>query len=301
MSYAASAWESGVDLGSCRTSVSSLPAFFRTGTLYYKPYAVLLKTFNPFRDLLERLSDEETRRLSAFQSDFADPEAAIGSFNLDRVFRLTRGLEVAGPDANGRKVRFKRFAVETCYGYWVPETLAEEAVDVLSQAAKGRRALLETWRDWLTEEQDAIVAAYRQYLADAKRTLEEQDIEWRKYVSPALFKKTKRIKGHLERLAAELGDEDRLRRHCDAYVPSAVPEIWEDVEAREDFEDSFFESLEIASGSRQWPKATGLLLRAMGVYSRRPMAAAKIRERLERSLRDDGWYEDSLGVPLHRP
>ena len=95
VAYVESAWQRGEELECCRQRVNSLPAFFRTGTLYYPPYAVLQKTLNPFRPFLARLPDTEKEKFSPFHSDFADDEAGIGAFNLDKVYERAHGDEDA--------------------------------------------------------------------------------------------------------------------------------------------------------------------------------------------------------------
>ena len=47
--YAESAWSRAMPVKRCRQKVNSLITFFRTGMLYYKPYATLQMTLNPFR------------------------------------------------------------------------------------------------------------------------------------------------------------------------------------------------------------------------------------------------------------
>ena len=293
MLYAESAWQRAVDLERCRQHVNSLPAFFRTGTLYYPPYVVLQKTLNPFSHLLERLPTEDKRKISVFHSDFADDEAGIGAFNLNRVFEQRRAGsgEVAPPK---QQVRFRRFAVETCYGYWVPEALVAEADRVLDHAASGQRALLETWREWLSEDIDSIMSAYSAYLDDAKQMLEAEGVNWKKYASPTLFEETDGVMALIDKLVAELGDEDRLRRHIHAFVPTEVPEIWEDARATRTFEESFFGSLAISAAGKRRSAATNLLLMALGFHTRKSLTAEDIREALELQLRDEHWYEENL-------
>ena len=175
--YAASAWERGMDLDRCRQRVNSVVAFFRTGTLYYPPYGVLQKTYNPFRRLVEALPQAERRKISAFHSEFAEDEAGIGAFNLDRVFEGAQDDEPVA-EAATQQVRFRDYAVETCYGYWVPECLVEEVDERLDAASAGKRAALERWRDWMSENGEAVADAYRTYLADAQTMLEREGVDW---------------------------------------------------------------------------------------------------------------------------
>ena len=286
--YAASAWERGVELDQCRQRVSSVPAFFRTGTLYYAPYGVLQKTYNPFRRFVEALPAVERRKISAFHSEFAEDEAGIGAFNLDRVFERAQSDEPTSESAT-QQVRFRDYAVETCYGYWVPERLVEEVEERLRAASADKRAALERWRDWMSENGETVVEAYRTYLVDARTMLEREGVDWTKYASLALFEGTEAIEGRVATLVAELEDEGRLQRHSLAFVAAEVPEIWEDGRARRDFERSFYDALAIASGARRWPRAARLVLHALGLGS---TSAREIEKALLMCVRDESWYEE---------
>ena len=288
--YAASAWERGMDLDRCRQRVNSVAAFFGTGTLYYSPYGVLQKTHNPFRRFVEALPAPERRKISAFHSEFAEDEAGIGAFNLDRVFERAQPEEPV-PEAATQQVRFRDYAVETCYGYWVPESLVAEVDERLDAASAGRRGALERWRDWMSENGEAVVDAYRTYLADARTMLEREGVDWKVHASPALFEATDVIERRVGTLVAELEDDGRLRRHSHAFVASEVPEIWEDALARRDFERSFFDALAIASGARRWSKAARLLLDALGLGS---ASAEEIEEALLDRVRAESWYEENF-------
>ena len=288
--YAASVWDHAVDLDQCRQRVNSVAAFFRTGTLYYAPYGVLQKTHNPFRRFIEALPAAERRKISAFHSEFAEDEAGIGAFNLDRVFERAQGDEPTAEEAT-QQVRFRDYAIETCYGYWVPENLVAEVDERLEAASAGRRAALERWRDWMSENGETVTEAYRTYLVDARTMLEREGVDWTAYASPALFEGTEVIEGRVAMLVAELEDDGRLRRHSLAFVDAEVPEIWEDARARTDFERSFYDALAIASGARRWPKAARLVLDALGLGS---ASAEEIEKALLACVQDRSWYEDNF-------
>ena len=56
--YAEGVWRNACPVENCRTPVNSLTSFLRTGLLYYKPYATLQRTFNPFVNWVKRLPTE---------------------------------------------------------------------------------------------------------------------------------------------------------------------------------------------------------------------------------------------------
>ena len=88
-----------------------------------------------------------------------------------------------------------------------------------------------------------------------------------------------------------LENKSRRKRLSHAFVQMPVPELWDDVVARQQFEDTFFESLTEQSYKRKWPKAAKRLLEAVGI--REPTTPEEIRNALKEKLtnRDDpDWY-----------
>ena len=292
MSYAESVWLGSEDLSCYRREVDSLPAFFRTGTLYYESYAQLQKTLNPFRKFVTGLPDRERRKISPLQTDFADAEAGIGAFNLGKVYAATRG-GAALSEPTKKHVRFRDYAIETCYGYWVPECLVGDIDKQLEAASEQNRELLESWRDWLSEDEGVIVNTFRTYLGDVKSMLEEEGVDWRKHrASPSLFEATDAIHERIEKLKASLSHEGWLARHSQKFVPSEVPEIWEDEAARGLFEDSFFDSLALASTAQKRRRVVVMLLNALGAYTG---TADDLHAALEDRVRDPDWYKENFG------
>ena len=291
MLYAESVWHGSEDLADYRHAVDSLPAFFRTGTLYYESYAQLQRTLNPFRRFVAGLPEPERIKISPLQTAFADAEAGIGAFNLDKVYKATRS-EVVQLEPTKKHVRLRDYAIETCYGYWVPECFVGDADEMLKAASKQNRELLESWRDWLSEDDELIVNAFRTYLGDVKAMLEGRGVDWRKHgAPPSLFEATDAIQERIEKLRAALSHEGWLARHSQKFVASEVPEIWEDEAAREAFMESFFDSLALASTAKRRRRAAIMLLNALDRYTG---TAQELRAALEASVQDPDWYEENL-------
>ncbi|MYD99650.1 MAG: NgoFVII family restriction endonuclease, partial [Alphaproteobacteria bacterium] len=249
--YIDSAWSRATPIEQCRQKVTSLITFFRTGMLYYKPYATLQMTLNPFRTLMESLPVAEKLKISRFRSDYADEEAGIGAFNLNRVYqRLLQGKEREQP-VKRQRVQIRRYAIETCYGHWVAEPYIEKVDKKLIKASAERRRRLKSIRKWMKRHRDDhIVRAYSSYLKDVKTTLEVEEVEWSKYAAPDLFEDTSTISRRVDALVTTLAPSG-IDRHCQAFVTCAVPEIWEDNMALKSFEDTFFDSLARASSTRK--------------------------------------------------
>ena len=73
-------------------------------------------------------------------------------------------------------------------------------------------------------------------------------------------------------------------------MSSKVPEMWEDPTARQEFEESFFESLERSAMSGKRSAVTSKILSAIDNNDPEP-SAESICNGLERKLADDDWYE----------
>ena len=291
------AWSRALPVECCRGVVNSLTAFFRTGMLYYKPYATLQMTVNPFRGLMEKLSEEEKRKISPFRSEFAEPEAGIGAFSLKRMFERTTEGESGELPVKRQRVELRRKAVETCYGYWVAEPLIADVDGMLHKASADIRCRLEAIRRWMETGRDAIVGAYASYLGDVRGMLDEERVEWRENPPQDLFESTSAIEGRVDSLLVALGP-DRVARHCQAYVSSAVPEIWEDHVACASFTDSFFDSLTYAWSARRRDGSANLILESLMPFldtvalSRDPDEAIQVA--LECALKQENWYENNF-------
>ena len=111
---------------------------------------------------------------------------------------------------------------------------------------------------------DDIVRAYSSYLNDVKTTLEVEEVEWSKYAAQDLFEDTSAIRRRVDTLLTALA-KPRVDRHCQAFVPCEVPEIWEDDIACKSFEDSFFESLAHASSARTRSGSAMLILDSLNL------------------------------------
>ena len=288
LDYVNYAWKQATPIDDCGETVNSLIAFFRTGTLYYKPYATLQMTLNPFRSLIERLPPQERQKISVFRSPFAEDEAGIGAFNLNLVFERSENREMRASSVPTHRVELRRQAVETCYGYWVAEPLRSQVDKMLESASDLKRHRLKSIRDWMREDGEAIVSAYSSYLQDVLEALEGQNVLWREYASPELFEDTTAVQRRMDFLLTVLDTKRLLNRHCQAFVSGEVPEIWEDDHACASFMDSFFESLANAQSGRRRSGTARRILESLQPSNDTPKA---IRTALEAALESEDWYK----------
>ena len=294
--YAAHVWEKAQPLDKDVVApVNSLIAFFRTGRLYYKPYALLPKTINPFRKMISELPEDERRKISKFNFKFADSEGGIGAFNIGLMFeehhREDKETTESRTGENGR-VRFRPYAIETTYGYWVSEKFIDKVDKMLVKASRHKEGELKRFQEWLSQSEDNIVAIYREYLDVAINTLKDENVKYpSKY--QYLFEDPEPSLKLIDKLTRLLTNKGQFRRYHLEFVSSELPEMWEDVSSWEAFEDSFFEWLAaMSSPSRQRrPKSAATILDAIDI-TWRGASAEDIRKELKRRLADrkEQWY-----------
>ena len=301
LAYSESVWKNGSRLKDCRPPVNSLPAFFRSGDLYYKPYATSPMTFNPFESVLRGLTDDQRTRLAALDSPDVEPRAGIGAFSIRRSYNhlVQRISGSAGDDTDESKSRalFRPYAIETCYGYWVANCFVETVNAKLNKAAADKDEFLRSLCKWLNGPgRGKTINRYRKYLQDVRDAVNINEIDPRgekeKNRWQRAFESTGQFEKRIDILAENLDREAWRERVSWAFVSQRVPEILDDVVAREAFERSFFESLaEQSYKGKGKLSAAGRLLCAIGIEDE--AKAKDIRDKLEESLTDPDdpdWY-----------
>ena len=305
LAYSKSVWRDGSRLRDCHPRVNSLPAFFRTGDLYYKPYVTSPMTFNPFDSLLKELAEDQKKKLDALDLPDVEPRAGIGAFSIRRAYIYlahgTPGSAGGDGDASKSQPKIRPYTIETCYGYWVANCFVKDVDDRLSRTETDKDELLKELCNWLKGRgRKETIERYREYLQRVRNAVRDNEIELggknaRKRWERA-FESIDKIEERIDVLAENLGRKAWRERLSRAFVSQRVPEIWDDVVAREAFEESFFESLAEQSrkgkgkGKGKRSRAADRLLRAIGIEDK--AKAKDIRGKLEKSLTDPDWYRD---------
>lgn len=279
--------------------VDSLVSFFKTGILYFKPIASLTTTFNPFRELLKLLSNEERELIGGIRLPFADQTTGIGPFNLKHAAFLEKSTD---DEANSeseesevnRTIRasIKPYSIETCYGYWVPSFFNHELKEKLDAAGAIK---INKWMELqkkLNTSQESLEIKYQEYLDAARQALKIVP-NLSKYLNeisvnpfdPKLFT------NFFNRVHMYLDSPDRIERLSLPFVSGAIPEIWDDSQAYLDFHTSFFEYLEyVAKQSQNKPKVPGKILNAINADEE--FDAEDLMSALEIHLEENGWSEN---------
>jgi hypothetical protein len=296
-SYADRIWASSTPLAelSERLTAKTLIAFFRTGSLYFKPTDSLQITINPFTELLSSLSDKERKRLGTVRLPHSDQETGVGAFNLRRAV----GFSDARRDAEDRersKASVKPYAVETCFGYWVPRAVDAVLQETVHKARTSKHRRLVELRDALEATgSKTLVARYAEYVSAVGRLLDNSGVSVRAYLEGARndpFDKSQFV-ALLDRALTRLRNDDHLDRLCSPFVCSAMPELWNDPVAYSDFGNSFFGYLEyMAQRPGRGSRVPGAILKRVGFRDGEIVNADAIKRALAKRLTISGWTDD---------
>lgn len=261
--------------------------------LYYEPYAHLVLSVNPFLRLLHSLRPEEKGSLEVFKHRSADDPVSIGAFNIGRVYKR----EEYGDDFQIKRmpVTIRPYAIETCYGSWVPSHFVKKVEDKLDKASREDEEYYRGLRDWLKVEgrgHKLVVQEFKDYLSAARGTMEEHGVEWRPALArtriPNPFEDLTPVEDLVKRVLDYLSDARRCAKLSRAFVKAAVPNFGDDLEAAGEFEQTFFQSLEEKFLLGRRPSVAKSFFDA-GIPEG---STAEIRRGLETCLLEEEWYRD---------
>ena len=197
--------------------------------------------------------------------------------------------------SRSRAVVIRPDTIETCYGYWVANCFVEDVDDKLKAAAADKDEFLKGLCNWLKGRgRQRTIERYRESLKRVQNAVRDNEIDLGREDArkrwDRKFESIDDIEKRMVLLAENLDRKAWRERLSRPIVSKRVPEIWDDVVAREAFEESFFESLAEQSlkGIGKRSRASDRLLGAIGIEDE--AKATDIRDKLEESLTDPDWY-----------
>jgi len=303
--YFDAAWADARLLNAPQKAPNSLISFFRTGVLYFKPVATLATSINPFRDLLKLMNSDEREALGGVQLPYADQSTGIGPFNLkhavqsitkDQIWDNLEDGTTDLDDGKAPKLSIRPWSIETCFGYWVPNALDRDWRARLEDAGSMKQAGLRQFRAELIKlDKQVLVKKYREYLAEVRGLLTSRIPRFvsllnqleRDPFNEAFFER------FVERVIGYLEDPARLKRLAEPFISGGMPEIWEDIQAYENFRTSFFDYLDRAArlpGNK--PKVARIILERLEVDS--PLdGEEEWSEMFGEFLKENGWPDEA--------
>jgi hypothetical protein len=150
------------------------------------------------------------------------------------------GLGVRLPPLERNKVSWKKFCIDTCYGYWCPPFLIDDAKEALDQKEHKRKLYYESLFTQIKEKKDDLTSSFFQVAEILENRIIEnriKEFDWTK----------ESVKDHwgkwYERLLKKLDLEEFRIRVIQGIEVALVPNVWSDPLSAREFENSFAESL----------------------------------------------------------
>lgn len=217
------------------------------GAIYYQ-----LKEQNPFRFKLY-LPEEMANR----QADVDELLEVIiaDSVSLEALIKTNRpvGMGVKLPGLGSTKANWKKFCVETCYGFWNPDYLRDDLKEILERRTKERKPHFDKIREVLYKREGEILACFLSLCLRIQDYLKSIDIKNWKYSEEVVAEEA--WNKWIESTKNKIENDELYERLVSgiSHVPS--PDVWSDPLSSEEFEDSFCESI-IYHWSKEYSRET---------------------------------------------
>jgi len=241
-------WEHAADLTDVKFVPHDLIAFFRSGRLFFKPTTPLVTTFHPFQGVLASLKPGDRRKLNPRRNiPFAEDEHGIGPFDLKRVINYRARERMP-------RLSLRRYAIETCYGFWVPQAVSSQVDAALKRASLKKRQYLDDLRVRLKRlPKKELLAAYQKYLRAVENAFHEAGVRWEGNLRSGAADprdsegRMPLVVKRLEKQLSDLSPGGFMERYSQPLVSGSMPELWQDEYAYGEFKDSFFAYLAYVS------------------------------------------------------
>ena len=226
---------------------SSMRQLLLDGSIYYE-----LKEQNPFRFKL--YLPEGTAKQQAGIDQLL--EASItDSVSLESLITANSpvGLGMTLPGLAGSRSLWKKLCLETCYGYWSPESLRDELQKILDLRIIDRKPHFDEIKKILLER-DAEIAKcfFGLCLRINTHLLSVGIIDW-KYGSEVEAKVA--WDKWIETTKSKIANKEYYERLISGITNVPTPDVWNDPLSSDELENSFCESL-LYHWSKEYSKET---------------------------------------------
>ncbi len=220
------------------------------GNIYYE-----LKENDPFRFKLrlpKELTDVDVQDIHPLLD--GSIRDSISVITLITRGRTQGGLDKKLPKKSESKLSWKKYCVETCYGFWSPSFFSKEIIEVIKQRKQKRLPHYEKIRNIISTSKHDIFQIFEKFIEDLNRYIIEKypNSEWKYYKSEKIYTTWEKWYDNLQKKLENPKYYDRL---VSGITNVSVPDVWSDYLSSREFEESFLESL-IYYWSKEYSKET---------------------------------------------
>jgi hypothetical protein len=256
--------------------IKAFQEYLGSGSLVFKPTRYRRFTYDAFS-----INPTERKKISDqlgkdSRVPHSDPAAKGFGFNLLSAL----GIDPETKEEKAATLRFRRYCVETAYGYWVPMVYVRKIEEALANSRASEEGALKKILVALAAKTDSeIIEEFQNYKSSAEAFFERLNVK-------AIPKKDlgSSFQGFLNVRRAWLNDAGWIRRNASKITVSRMPEIWLDEIAAEAFITSFIDDLVAVLNA---PGQTPLIYRVLQKNFHIPTSpdVKTVREILEKPFR----------------
>ena len=230
------------------------PLFLRhillQGNIYYE-----LKENDPFRFKLrlpKELTDVQAQEIHPLLDGSIKDSISIIALITRR--QVQGGLGKKLPEKLGSKLSWKKYCIETCYGFWSPSFFINKISEVIEERKKLRKPYYQKVKTIIVEERNNIFEKFKVFIEDLNNYIckNYSDIEWEYYQDKKIHKAWDKWYRNLEK---KLNNTEYYDRLVSGITSASVPDVWNDPLSSREFEESFLESI-IYYWSKEYSKET---------------------------------------------
>jgi hypothetical protein len=214
---------------------SSIRQLLLDGSIYYE-----LKEQNPFMfklHLPEEISAQQANIDSMLEANVAD-SISLKSFML---YEKPNGLGLGLPEVGDSKSRWKKYCIETCYGYWCPSCFVDELETAIDKRKQKRRPHFDEMKNILRTNEAGLRSCFMELGARINSYFEKNEAIFWKYSDKE--KAEIAWSNWIELLKEKVNNEKLFGRIISGISSVPTPDVWSDPLSSAEFEKTFFESL----------------------------------------------------------
>lgn len=168
------------------------------------------------------------------------------TISLEHIVTNTDQLTKTLSEKSSSKASWKKFCIETCYGFWAPVYERENIKKVINEKLKVRSPYYKSLFEVISVHKKDIKTQFSTVANDIERYVAQQaniNANGNSLVWSANDALTAWDEWY-ERLEEKLESDEFRQRIIVGIIPASVPNVWSDKLSATDFEESFAESLQ---------------------------------------------------------
>jgi hypothetical protein len=228
-------------------SVSCMRQMLLEGTIWYEQKEQ--KPFGFSLHLPEGVANQRANIDPLLDASVTD------SISIERLITAVKphGLEIALPPLRNTKSLWKKYCIETCYGYWNPECLQKALSEEIDKREISRKPYYDKILECIQKDRQELLGCFLQLQGRVQRYLVQNGVSGWKYANQNDAEVAWNI--WLDRVLDKVGNPDYYKRLLIGISSVPTPDVWNDPLSAGEFEESFCESL-LYLWSKEYSKET---------------------------------------------